>query len=443
VFVEPLLFAYIIAISIGTGLLFGLAPALRLSKLDVNSGLKNGGRGGTGGARGKHLSAFLVIGEMALAVVLLAGAGVMIRSFLNVYTADVGAKTANILTMFLSLRDAKYSRAESQISFFERLATRLEALPGVESVAIAWRPPTSGALRLPYELAGAPVDEQRRPTLSALVVSPAYFRTLGAAVLSGRDFNDADRVSGLPVAIVNQRFASTQWPGEDPLGKRLRFVDGTPGPWLIVVGVASNIVQNATRQEFDPLVYVPYRQRATNSMWVFARTRLPPESLGSAFRHEVQTLDSDLPIWIGPFTLSERLAATYWNRGLYGVLFLIFAGIALLLASIGLYAVVADSVSQRTQEIGIRMAIGATARDILSLVFKQGMLPVGIGLPLGLAASFAVNHVLKFQLVHVSPSDPIALLVATTVLVLSATLGCWIPARRARGVDPLVTLRHE
>ena len=224
---------------------------------------------------GKRLSASLVIGEMALAVVLLAGAGVMIRSFLNVYTADVGANTENILTMFLALPEDKYPRAESQIAFFERLTTRVQTLPGVESAAIAWRPPTSGSLRLPYELAGAPpVGEERRPTLSALVVSPAYFNTLGGAVLAGRDFTDADGASGMPIAIVNQRFASVHWPGQDPLGQRLRLFDGgTPGAWITVVGVVSNIVQNGTRQEFDPLVYLPYRQRATAGMWIFARTR--------------------------------------------------------------------------------------------------------------------------------------------------------------------------
>jgi len=200
--------AYVIAISIGTGLLFGLAPALRLSKLDVNAALKNGGPGGTSGARGKHLSAFLVIGEMALAIVLLAGAGVMIRSFLKVYTADIGAKAANVLTMFMALPDASYPRAESQIAFFERLTTRLEAVPGVESVAIASRPPTNGALRFRYELPGSTSDESSRRTVSALVVSPAYFQTLGAAMLSGRDFHDTDGRLGPPVAIVNQRFAS-------------------------------------------------------------------------------------------------------------------------------------------------------------------------------------------------------------------------------------------
>jgi putative ABC transport system permease protein len=439
-------FAYLIGISIGTGLLFGLAPALRLSKLDVNTALKEGGRGATGGVRRKRLSSLLVIGQMALAVVLLAGAGVMIRSFMNIYTADLGFKTANILTGLLRLPSGKYSGAEARISFYDRLQTRLEATPGMESVAIADSLPGQGARRLPYELAGAPpVDEQRRPNVSAVVISPAYFRTLGAAVLSGREFRDADGVSGVPAAIVNQRFATRYWPGEDPLGKRLRFFDGTtPETWLTVVGVVSNIAQNdALRQELNSLVYLPYRQKPAAGMWVMARTRVSPGSLGTAFRHQVQSIDSDLPIWLGPFTLSERLAGIYWNRGLYGGLFLIFAAVALLLASVGLYAVIAHSVSQRTQEIGVRMAMGATARDIRKLVFIQGMFPLGIGLIIGLPAALAVNRVLKAELVQVSPADPVTLVAASAILILSATLGCLIPARRAMRVDPIVALRHE
>jgi len=445
---------YCAAISIGTGLLFGLAPALRLSKLDVNATLKDGGRGVTGGGREKHLSALLVIGEVALAVVLLAGAGVAIRSFLNIYSAGVGVKTANVLIALLQLPDARYPRAEAQISFYDRLKTRLEAIPGVESTAIAVSLPTQGSFTLPYELAGAPpFAEQGRPTLSAMVVGPAYFRTLGAAVLSGREFNDADGVSGVPVAIVNQRFASKYWPGENPLGKRLRLfdvktpgivVEKTPEAWLTVVGVVSNIVQNdASRQEFDPLVYLPYREKPGGTMWVFARTRVPPGSLGTAFQREIRAIDSDLPIWLGPFTLAKRLEENYHDRGIIGALFLIFAAIALLLASLGLYAVIAYSVRQRTQEIGVRMVLGATAREIRKLVLRQGMLPVGAGLIIGLVASLGVNRLLKAQLVSVSPADPVTLVVASSVLILAATLGCLIPARRATKVDPAIALRYE
>lgn len=437
--------AYLLVISIGSGLLFGLAPVVGLSKFNVNIALKDGGNGATGGRRGKRLSFFLVTGEMALAIVLLAGAGVMIRSFLNIYNGDVGVRTVNILTALFVLPDAKYPRAEARMAFYHRLKTRLEAIPGVESIAIADWFPTWGATRLPYEFAGKPpMDEQRRPILSALVISPAYFQTLGATVLAGRGFDDTDGASSVPVVIVNKRFAASYWPGENPLGKRLRLFDGkTPEAWRTVVGVVSNIIQaDFTRQEFDPLIYLPYRQRPEGLMNVIVRTRVPPGSLTTVFRREVHALDADLPLF-GPYTLAERLEANYWSSGLYAILFLIFAAIALLLASIGLYAVIAQSVSQRTQEIGVRMAIGATASDIRKLVFTQGLAPLGIGLIIGLMASLAVNRILKSQLVQVSPTDPITLVVASAVLVLSAVLGCLIPARRAMRVDPVVALRHE
>jgi putative ABC transport system permease protein len=434
---------YLIAISIGTGLLFGLAPALRLSKLDVNATLKDGGRGATGGGRTKHLSALLVIGEMALAVVLLAGAGVMIRSFLKVHIADVGVKTEDLLMAQMGLPPARYPSAEAQISFYDRLKTRLEAVPGAEAITIADSLPTGGSRHIPYQLADTPeADSGLHPKMSVLVIGAGYFQTLGAAVFAGREFNDADGPSAIPVAIVNQRFVSKYWPGEDALRKRIRFFDGnTPGPWLTVVGVVSNIIQNdATHQQFDPLVYLPFRQKAGPAMSVIMRTRIAPENLVTDFRRRVQALDSDLPVY-GPFPTS------YWERysdnRFYGVLFLIFAGIALLLASIGLYTVIAYSVNQRTQEIGIRMAIGATARDIRQLVFRQGMLPLAIGLVIGLAASLAVNRLLKAELVQISPSDPITLLIASAALIFSATLGCLIPARRAMRVDPVIALRHE
>jgi ABC-type antimicrobial peptide transport system permease subunit len=301
---------------------------------------------------------------------------------------------------------------------------------------------------VPYEIAGAaPVDDQRRPTLSVLTIGPAYFGTLGAAVLSGRDFNDFDGVSGAPAAIVNQQFASTHWPGDDPLGKRLRLFDGTtPAAWLTVVGVASNIAQNsADRQAHDAVLYRPYRQQPGRAVWVVVRASPQAGSLATTLRREVHAIDADLPIWIGPFALNELMAAmgNYWRLGQNAALFGVFSAVALFLASMGLYAVVAYSVHRRTQEIGIRIAMGATAPDILTLVFRQGMLPSAVGLTVGLAASLVMTPVLKTQLVRVSPVDSLTLLATTGVLIFSATLGCVLPACRAMRVDPVVALRHD
>jgi putative ABC transport system permease protein len=440
--------AYLMAISIGAGFLFGLAPALRFLRPDLHAVLKDAGASATGGRRGRHLSGGLVISEVALAVVLLGGAGVMIHSFLNMYTADIGAHTANTVEMLLRVPEARYPSRDAQISFYDRLKTRLEAIPGVASASIGLPPAGGVPGRRPYELADDRfVDAQNPPTIAVVTIGPGYFRTLGATVLSGREFNNVDGASGLPAVIVNQWFANQHWPGANALGQRLRlFNGGTPEAWLTVVGVVSNVVYDPRRQEIAPLVYMPYAQRPREGdPWVLVRAAVPVAGVITTLRREVSALDPDVIMWLGPYDLADRLA----SGGVYGstrnntVLLLILAGIALLLASVGLYAVVAHSVSQRTQEIGVRMAVGAAGRDILKLVFTQGMLPVGIGLTIGLAGALAVTPVLKSQLVQVSPTDPVTLVVSSAVLIVSATLGCWVPARRAMRVDPVVALRHE
>jgi len=438
-------FAYLVAISIGTGVLFGLAPALRLAKLDVNTSLKDGGRGASAGGRGKHLSSVLVIAEVALAVMLLAGAGLMVRTFLNIYRASLGINENNVLTMRLPLPEAKYPKPADQISFHERLHTQLAALPGVQAVAIANVLPTGGSSRFPYEIEGAPPPgAQRRPSLAAVVITTDYFRVMDVRPMAGRAFTDDDGVSGPPVVIVNERFASKAWPGESPLGKRLRlFSVATAEPWLIVVGEVPNIVQNdTTPKEIDPLIYIPYRQKPQADMAIVARTLVPPGTLAMPFRKEIQAVDSDLPVY-NVWTMQQRLERNYWFFRVTGILFVIFAAIALFLASIGLYAVMAHSVSQRTQEIGLRMAMGATARAILRLLFRQGMVRAMIGLAVGLFGAFAITRVMKAALVQVAPADPVTFAIAALILALTAALGCWIPARRAMRVDPMVALRHE
>jgi predicted permease len=439
-------FAYLVAITIGTALLSGLFPALRLSRLDLNSALKGGGRRAIAGG-GRRTPALLVTAEMALAIVLLAGAGVMIRSFLNVHAADIGVTAANTLTIFLDLPAGTYPGGDQQASFYEGLGARLRTIPGVEAVAMASTLPAGGARSVSYRMAGtSPIEAERSAGVATLTIGPRYFQTLGAAVLAGRDFNDFDSAASLPVAIVNEQFAGVHWPGQDPLGQRLQLLEGkSDSRWLTVVGIASDIVQDVTRQKTEPVIYVPYGQRPAQDMWVILRTAIPAGSLGSSIRREIERLNPDLPVGLGPFTLEERLAGmgNYWNVGSDAVLLLVFAVMALLLACLGLYAVIAHAVSQRTQEIGIRMAVGATARDILQLFCRQGLLPLGAGLAIGLAASLGVNRILESQLVGVSPSDPATLIVASCVLAVCATLGCVLPARRAMSVDPLIALKTD
>lgn len=443
-------FTYLLAISLGTGLVFGLAPALRLRKLDIQHALKEGGRSATGGKHGGRLSLLLVGGETALTVVLLAGSAVMIRSFLKVYTAELGFDASHEILMTLAL-PPRYGAAET-ISFAQRLKARLETLPGVASAAIANTRPVFPLRNLAYEAAdlpsaGAVENEQSRPKTSWTVTTPDYFRSLGLAMVSGRDFNEADAVPGNPVAIVNRQFVASVWPNQNAIGKHLRFIESNAtGPWLTVIGIAPDIAQGEFSHplyKLLPEVYLPYRQRPLGILFVQAHTRVPPATLASAFYRELNALDPAVPLMNAPQSMAENLGQPHRYRGTVSFLFLIFAAIALLLASAGLYSVVAHSVSRRTQEIGIRIALGATAARILRLVSTQAMVAVGGGLAAGLAASLAVNRVLDTFIVGVSPSDPIALAGTAVLLISCAAFGSLIPAARAARTDPAKAIRYD
>ncbi len=438
-------FIYLIGISFAAGIFFSVVPALRLSRIDVNAALKDGSRGASGGKRGRYLGSLLVTGEMALAIILLAAAGVLMRSFVNVHSANLGVNASNVLTMLVSLPESIYPRPETQADFFDRLTTRLESIPGIESVAMAWRPPTAGSLMLPYELlSGPPSASEQRRTVSTLVISPGYFSTLQAAIVAGREFDQRDGLM-TPVAIVNERFAREHWPAEEAVGKYVRVFDQKSSPSdTAIVGVVGNIIQNdPTRQTAEPLIYLPYRQWPSAAMWLFARTTVPPTTVTLATRRAIQELDANLPIWLGPFSLSDRIDDGAGATTQFVVLFGLFAAVALLLTAVGLYAVVAHSVAQRTREIGIRMTIGATRRAVMGLVFAQGMVPVVTGLGIGLLGAIAMNRLLSAQLVGVSAADPVALGLASTILLASASLGCLLPARRALHVDPVGIVRGD
>ncbi len=438
-------FAYLGAITLASAVVFGLAPALRLSRLDVNSGLKEGSMGAGSGGRGRYLSGALVVVEMTLAVVLLAGAGLMIRSILNSYGTPAGFDTARILTLRLNPPAAKYPKPADQITLYQRLSEQIRALPGVEQVSVVSSLPGNGSMTQRFDLEdAAPVDSGRRASTLSMIVGADYFATIQVAPQAGRVFTATDGVGGPPVAIVNRGFVQNHLHGRDPIGARLRLYGGsTPQPWLTIVGVVPNVTQtDFSHLQNEPLVYVPFRQEPRLGMYVLARTRVPPGSLGEACRHAVQSVDPDLPAR-DVITLDTQLARSSWPIRVFGSMFAIFAGIALLLASVGLYAVVAHMVSQRTREIGVRIALGASHSRILRMVFAQGMRPMSIGLVLGLAAAFGVTRVLSALLAGVSPNDPLTFTLVATVLIASAFAGCAIPARRAMRVDPAVALRHE
>jgi predicted permease len=446
--------AYMAVITLGTGILFGLAPALRLSKLDINLTLKDGGHGTSGGKRGKYLSSMLVVAEMSLAVVLLVGAGLMIQSFMNIFQAPIGVRSDHVLTMRMFLPTSKYARPGDEIAFCDRLEERLASVPGVDSVAVASNIPARQPLFFSYELEGAPATDLKNKLMSGAVsTSPAYFHVMGVVPHAGRSFTESDGVAGYPVVIVNDSFAATFWPHESPLGKRLRLItppggslpgtSATPQPWLTVVGVVPNIVQNVhTVDTSEPLIYLPYRQLPVDGLYVFARTNVPPGNLAEPFRRAVVAVDEDLPI-VTLESLDEALARVTWGYRVFGAMFGSFGTAALVLASVGLYSVIAHSVSRRTQEFGVRIALGATAWGILRLVFSQAMKQLGIGLAVGSVAAFGVTEVLTAMLVGVKSWDPVTFISVACVLTLAGALGCVIPARRAIRVDPVVALRHD
>jgi putative ABC transport system permease protein len=438
-------FAYLAAISIGAGILFGVAPAFRLAKVDVNSAVKDGGHGAAGGRRGQRLASALVVFEMVLCIVLLTGAGLTIRSAINTYSAPTGVSASHVLTMQMNLPEAKYPRAQDQVLFHRRLRAKLESLPGVDVVSLVSSLPRGYVPYFPYQLEGQPPADPNHQSFTArLVVGPDYFRVMQVRARQGRMFSESDGIAGAPAAIVNESFAAKAWPGEKPIGKRLRLVPGpAPQPLLTVVGLVPDIQQNFQRPlERAPMIYLPYAAEPQREMVLVARTTVPPSTLREPFRREVQSLDENLPVYEVK-TLEDVIALSRGDAGVLVALFSIFAGVALLLASVGLYAVVAHSVSQRTREIGVRMAVGGTTSGIIRLVFWQGMRRIVIGLAIGLPLAGAVTFVLRAVLVGVAPGDPLSLAGAALVLILAGLFGCAIPARRAVRVDPVVALRCD
>ena len=437
-------FGYLAAICLFTGLLFGIAPAIQLSKVDLNTTLKEGGRGASGGSRSRYLAGSLVVVEVALSMVLLVGAGLMIRSFLQLYGMTSGIRAEKFLTMRLNLPDRRYPNADARMRFYDRLLPRLASLPGVESVSATTHLPLSGAFSWGFDIEGKPpVEEDKQHSTRALVVDANYFQTSEIPVLRGRPFAESDGLPDKQSVIVNQRFVAKFLPGEDPLGKRIRVQWNGDRPWLTVVGIARDIQQSNPQQaEIDALIYVPYRGKPMPGFAILARASVPPTSLTKAFRQEIQNIDADLPVF-NIATLQDNFEQQRWPFRVFGSLFAIFALIALLLSSVGLYAVMAYSVSQRTREIGVRLAMGASAGNVLLLVLWQGLRQLAIGLVVGLAAAFGLARVMKSLLVQVTPTDPLTFATISAVLVVVGMVACLMPARWAMKVDPVVALRYE
>jgi len=444
-------FVYLLTVAVVTALLASVPTIIRVLQVGESGGLRGNARGITQGRHASRLAGGLIAGQMALAIVLLAGSGILARSVIKIVDADTGVRDADhVLVAAIRLPSDQYSAPAARLSYFDRLRTGVRGLPGVEAESIGSTIPVRGVNVRNIEVEGRPAS-LTGDAVQFLTVGEDYFHVLGVSAPTGRDFNDGDRAGTLPVAVVNRSFGERFWPGEQAIGRRLRVV-AQPGPpgWLTIVGVAPNILQgDATRQQFRPVVYIPFRQQPSTRAFLFVRTAVSPGAVAQMVRAKAQALESDA-IVNDPGTLQKTFAfdrdsmdAERSELGKYAVVALVFAAIALLLAAIGLYAVIAHSVVQRTKEIGVRIAIGASSSDVRSLILRDGMAPVAIGILLGLAASLIVNRILRSQLVGVSPYDLATMTLAPSALTIVALLACYVPARRAMSVDPAVALLHE
>jgi len=430
--------------SLLTAVLFGLAPAWQASKLNLNDALKEGGRSASAG-RGR-LRNLLVIGEIAMALTLLVGAGLVLKSFYRLLQVDPGFDPAHVLTLRLALSPAQYPEGKQQRAFYEQVLSRIEALPGVQAAGAVHNLPMSGSGNTRnFSIEGLP-----DPSLSVdfYQASPNYFRAMGMHVASGRFFTNHDREDQPRVAIINETLARRFFLDQDPLGKRIKMGNATgPFPWLSIVGVVRDVKQNGLDEETKPALYVPYLQPPLPGwkfqfMFLAVRTQSDPLSLLAALRGTVQALDQNQPVY-RVATMEQLLARAVAARKFSLLLLVLFAALALSLSVIGLYSVLAYAVTQRTHELGLRMALGAQTGDVLKLVVKQGMALALVGVAVGLIMAFALTRLMRSLLFGVGPTDPLTFSVIAVLLTCVALLACYLPARRATKVDPMIALRYE
>ena len=429
---------FTLCLSLLTGLAFGFAPAFQASGIPLNESLKEAGRSTTEGGSGRRLRGLLVVCEVALAMVLLIGAGLLFRSFLRLSGIDMGFRLDRILCLNIDVTPAKYPRARDQATFFKQAMERTKSLAGVQSVAGSTSAPFEGY----YALADLKIEGQpdSNSTISWTVASSDYFHTLGIPLIQGRYFADSDREGEQMVAIVNQSFARRYFPAGNCLGRRVEsWVH--KNEWLNIVGVVGDVRPD---QETDasPEIYLSYLQAGQPHMTLVVRTAGDPMNLAAAVRSQIASVDKDQPPYLVT-TLDKLRTGSIASRRVNMLLLGAFAGLALVLGSIGIYGVISYSVSQRTHEIGIRMALGAEQEHVLSLIVKQGLLLVGAGEVLGLAAALVLNKVISSMVFQVSTTDPLTYAGVSLVWAAVALSACYVPARRATKVDPIVALHSE
>jgi len=445
----PVLF-FTLGATLLAGVLCGCAPAWQTSRWNLSDALKEGGR--SAASSGRHgLRRTLVVIEFALAVTLLAGAGLAIHSFWKLTRVELGFRQDHILTFVLPLRNDRFAHPEQITAFYRQLIENIKALPGVSSVTASTGMPIAGTnFGMPFRLAGQPAsDPSSRPGAGFTMVTPDYFRTFGIQIVKGRSFTEQDVAGSVPVAIVNETFMKKYLSNVDPLTERIVVEQLIPGATRLgpaiewqIVGVYHDVHNAGVRREGFPEIDVPFWQSPWPLAGIAARTGGDPLSMTKSITAVVQSMDSDLPldqVRTMDQLVDESLAGDRFST----VLFAGFAGVALLLAAIGIYGVMSFAVAQRTHEIGLRMALGADPYQVLRLVLREGMLLAFAGLAAGLAGTYFVGRLMRTVLYHVNPMDPTAISAVTAVLLLSALLACYIPARRATQVDPMVALRDE
>jgi predicted permease len=435
--------AFTTAVAMLTGVLFGLAPALRSSSVNLCETIKEGGRSLVGGHH--RLRDLLVVAEIALSLVLLIGAGLLIRSFTRVQQVEPGFEPQNVLSMRMALVGQAYAEEARRVNFYQQLWERIRRLPGVEAAGGVSELPLAGGIgwgNITIEGYDAS-SGQSVIQADGRSASVGYFETMKISLIRGRFFAEQDTKESQPVVIVDENMARTYWPNADPIGKRLKFGGAnSQNPWMTVVGVVANVKHYALDTDSRVALYTPHLQSGAGSLSIAVRTTADPLSIAAAVTRESRALDPNLPLY-DVKTMQQWLSESLARRRFAMLMLGLFAGVAMLLAAVGIYGVMSYTVAQRTREIGIRVALGAQTRDVLRLIVRQGMSLTGIGVVLGLVAAIVSTRMMASLLFGVRATDPLTFVAIALSLALVALVACWIPARRASKVDPMIALRVE
>ena len=440
--VDGRVMAFAALVSIVTGIVFGLVPALHASRTNLKDALSTR-TGGLAARVGRvELRGVFVVAQLALSIVLLVGAGLLTRTLVKLQQVDLGFDTSNLLTMEFRLPATKYTQPEQISNFFTRAIGEIRSVPGVRNAALVRAVPLSGnSDARAYAVAGAPEPEKgQAPVLQLNTVSPGYFQTIGLALVTGRDVTDHDDAHAPPVVVVNETFARREWPSVSAIGQRIRFVDSDR--WLTVVGVARDAKHFGPADQPTPQAYIPYMQMPQIFTSVVVRANRDAIALGPLVREAIWRVDRDQPVW-KIRTMDSLVANTLGSKRVLLALVGVFASVALLLAGVGIFGVMSFAVTQRTHEVGVRMALGASGSEVLRLIVGQGLRLTIIALLLGLASAAGAMRLMASQLFGVTPSDPVTFATVPIVLSAVAALACYLPARRASRLDPLTALRRE